>query len=364
MVDPDRLIVAPTRAGPAFHEGLGIGPGPGTETVAATFLHPASGEVVDQVVVGDTLVDTAFGSSVAVSPDRRMAAVTWGLGTTVLDTRTREVVAEIVLPSEGELEIGPLPSTVVWCAAWTPDGATLLLGAESAVDVDVGQVTSADGYLAVVDTRTWEVGGRVDIGGAAQSIAVSPDDSLLAVASASAAEIVLVDAATLEVDRRIPLATDDRLFDLAFSRDGRLLAGGGELGLLHLFDTASWEPVREPAAVHEAAVLQVEWVAGGRTVATTDMDGAVAVYDAERGLVRGRSLRGSGEPKEGYAFLVPGPEDELVVLGGDRTGRRYPLEPAVWLDEACAIVGRDLTAAEWDRYLPGRERTPTCTDLP
>jgi len=53
------------------------------------------------------------------------------------------------------------------------------------------------------------------------------------------------------------------------------------------------------------------------------------------------------------------------VLGGDRSGRRYPLDPSVWLDEACAIVaGRDLTPAEWDRYLPGRDDQPTCSDLP
>jgi hypothetical protein len=26
-------------------------------------------------------------------------------------------------------------------------------------------------------------------------------------------------------------------------------------------------------------------------------------------------------------------------------------------------VGRDLTRAEWDRYSPGREYRPTCTDL-
>jgi hypothetical protein len=61
---------------------------------------------------------------------------------------------------------------------------------------------------------------------------------------------------------------------------------------------------------------------------------------------------------------VPDLSDEIVVLSGERTGRRYPLDPSVWLREACAIVGRDLTAEEWDRYLPGRERTPTCTGPP
>jgi hypothetical protein len=64
-----------------------------------------------------------------------------------------------------------------------------------------------------------------------------------------------------------------------------------------------------------------------------------------------------------HVYVVPGATDELRVLAGDRPGRRFPLETAVELREACAIVGRDLTAAEWDRYLPGRPHRPTCTDL-
>ncbi|WP_324274308.1 hypothetical protein [Blastococcus brunescens] len=40
-----------------------------------------------------------FGSSAAVSPDGSMVAVTWGLGATVLDTRTREVISQVTLPA-------------------------------------------------------------------------------------------------------------------------------------------------------------------------------------------------------------------------------------------------------------------------
>ena len=116
--------------------------------------------------------------------------------------------------------------------------------------------------------------------------------------------------------------------------------------------------------MHDGALLQVEWLRGDRTVVTSGGDGTVSLFDVDRGLVRGRPLRASGEPGEGYAFLVPESTDELVALSGDRSGWRYPLDPSVWLDEACAIVGRDLTQAEWDTYLPGRDREPTCTDLP
>jgi WD40 repeat protein len=364
VVDPGRLVVAPTRTGAAGSEELYAGPGPGSASVAATFLDPVSGEVVDQVVVGDTLEDAQLGSSVAVSPDRSKVAVTWGFGTTVLDTRTRDVIAEIVLPSDGDHESESLPPAV-WCAGWTPDGSTLLLGVETGitVDVDGNPIGSDDGYLATVDTRTWEVDGRIAIDGAAQSIDVSPDRHQLAVANLSDSEIVLLDAATFEVQRRVPVLANDVTANLAYSPDGRLLAGGGQSGLLQIFDTATWEKAWEPAAVHDQWLLQTEWLADSRTVVTSGRDGTVTLFDAERGLVRGRPLRASDEPGEGYAHVVPGATDELVVLAGNRSGRVYPMDPSAWLDRACAIVGRDLTAQEWARYLPGRERAPTCSDL-
>jgi hypothetical protein len=31
-----------------------------------------------------------------------------------------------------------------------------------------------------------------------------------------------------------------------------------------------------------------------------------------------------------------------------------------WFQEACSIVGRNLTATEWERYLPDRPLEATC----
>jgi hypothetical protein len=41
----------------------------------------------------------------------------------------------------------------------------------------------------------------------------------------------------------------------------------------------------------------------------------------------------------------------------------YPMTSTTWVEAACAIVGRDLTRAEWNQYLPTRPYEPTCTDL-
>jgi DNA-binding SARP family transcriptional activator/WD40 repeat protein len=356
VVDPGQLVVAPTRSGHGVRADAYSAPGPDTLSVAATFLDPVTGEVVAQEVVGDTAEGVTFGSSVAVSPDGSTVAVTWGLGVTVLDTHTREQIARYVSLSEGgPAGGGLLPGSHVWSAVFTPDGARLLLGVEEA---------TGRGHLAAVDTETWKMDSEPASSLiAAQAMEVSPDGSVIAVSSSTEPLIAILDAQSLEMVHSMAVV-DGLLTDLSFSHDGRMLAAGGAFGLLHVWDTATWQPVRDPPTVHDAALLQVEWRPDDRTVVTSGGDGTVSLFDVDRGLVRGRPLRASGEPEDGYAFLLPESTDELVALSGDRTGWRYPLDPSVWLDEACTIVGRDLTQAEWDTYLPGRDREPTCTDLP
>jgi DNA-binding SARP family transcriptional activator/WD40 repeat protein len=347
LIDSAGLLVAPTRSGTnVWPDDLGLA----TSSVAATFLDPATGHQVAEVVVGDTDVRAEFGSSVAVSPDRRMVAVTWGWGTTILDTGTRAVLATIVLEAGGTIveDDEPHSPSAVWCAGWTPDGAHLLLCEES--------------YLVPVDTTTWERDGAlVNLG--AQSIEASHDDQRFAVASDTDSGVVILDAAGLDVERWLPLVPNDLVLDVSFSPDDRFLAGSGTSGFLYVFDTTTWDLEWAPARVHDGWAVQTEWLDDGRTIATTGTDGTVALFDVERGLVRARPLPASGDPGSGYAHLVPGPDEELVVLSGNRSGRRYPMEPSVWLEQACAIVGRDLTQAEWDRYLPGRDLQPTCSDL-
>jgi hypothetical protein len=61
--------------------------------------------------------------------------------------------------------------------------------------------------------------------------------------------------------------------------------------------------------------------------------------------------------------MVPDLTDDLVIISDQDWVMSYPMAPSAWLRAACAIAGRDLTRAEWDQYLPGREWQPTCSDL-
>jgi WD40 repeat protein len=371
LVRQGGLLVAPTRPVSRLDETQLLY-APDTVGVAATFIDPTTGQVVDQIHVGTTLKPFFFGASVGVSPDGRMVAVTSGLATTVLDTRTREVLGRIALPPTGATDPSlsrPYPHEIVWAAEWTADGERLLLGV-------VGRAAdNHDGGLVVVDPDTWEPVERRPLGAPVTAIERSPDGRLIAAASGpglydnSGPDVVwLLDSTTLDVVDTLPLGDDDFPHDVSFSPDGQQLAVGGLFGWLRVFDVRTGTLARTPVNMHDSYILQVEWDTHGRTVVTSAADGTAALYDVDRDVVTAVALPGSSDPavsgalEQSYTHLIPGTADEIVVLSSERTGHRYPMDPSVWLAEACAIAGRDLTREEWDRYLPDRPYRRTCTD--
>jgi WD40 repeat protein len=218
------------------------------------------------------------------------------------------------------------------------------------------------GEIAVVDSATWKVVDRVPLRRYPEVMELDADGRWLAVASANSGEVVILDADTLDVRRRVALSVGDSFWAMSFSPDGRLLAGAGESGKVHIIDTGAWE-AREAVPVRDGPTIQLEWLRDNRTVLSTSGDGDVLLFDTERALVRTPPLPASVNGQPGFAHLLPGPDDEIVLFNDDRVGLRYPTAPADWLREVCAIAGRDLTRVEWDRYLSGREYRATCTDL-
>jgi WD40 repeat protein len=355
VVVPGRLIVAPTRSAPTTDTEWWS-----QRNVSATFLDPRTGQVVDQVPVGENQ-GYLFGSSAATSPDRSLVAVTYGLGTKVLDARTRSPVATIELPDV--LQNDESAPEAVWCSGWTPDGRRLLLCADGLED------QGGDGNLVVVDTRTWEVAEeRVDVGGAVQTIEVSPDTELIAIGMAPPLTgdpppglVKLLDSTTLEVVGTIELDDTQFPFDVAWSPSGDRLAIGLQNGMLAVADVRTRKLVHPPARMSRAFVTQVEWLPDGESVAVAGADGTVSLYDTRRGLLR--ATLPVGHVKDfALTHILSFTDHSITAVVGERRARTFSLDPDRWLDRACTVAGRDLTRDEWASYLPGREYERTCTD--
>lgn len=340
VVEPGRVVVAPARSLPGWGER-------GSGKVDAVFLDPRTGKELDRVFVGRTETGAIFGSSVAVSPDRTRVAVTHSHGTALIDTRTHEVVGRVALPPAGSAL-----ATFIWTVEWTPDGSRLLLGG-------LGGGDEPRGLLTVVDSRSLEVVKRIRLPHEAQVQQWSPDGTTLAIGTQQEPTVTFLDG-DLEITHTV--ATGDHPFDLAWSPDGERLAAGGDEGEVSVIDVAARDVVNPPVKVFGAPIVDVEWLRGSDAVVASGFEGVAVIYDVERDVVRAGVMSAADQPSAGFAFLLPGPTDEVVVLNGLHPGHRYPLDPDVWLAEACRIAGRDLTQAEWDRYVPTEPYRPTCRD--
>jgi WD40 repeat protein len=357
VVEPGRLVVAPTRPfRTTVSQDWPYG-GPGTADVSATFIDPRTGEVVDTVAVGRTLEESSIGASVAVAPDRSLIAVSSGLAVTVLDARSHERVTTFPVPAAGYPgpDGRPLPVGVVGCVAWTADGSRLLVGVQGADPA----TSPRGGTLLAVDTDSWEIADETTVDVVPETIELSPDGRSVALGGGRGTALEIRDPATLDLRSAVELVAEDRLADLLWSDDGTLLLAVGESGPVHVVDTATGE-ARAPAFAADAPRQQIEWLPDRRTVALTGGGATVRLFDVGGSVARTGLPAAVGGVVTG-TFMVPDPVDDLVTLSDQQWVMSYPITTSAWLRAACGIAGRDLTRSEWDRYLPGRAYSATCS---
>ncbi len=133
---------------------------------------------------------------------------------------------------------------------------------------------------------------------------------------------------------------------------------------MHVIDTETWQ-AREAVAVRAfGPTLQLGWLPDNRTVVSTGDDGTAVLFDVERAVVRTDPLPASTDGGQGYTALLPGAPEELVARRRRSCGSAVPDGARrCGCGRTCDVAGRDLTRAEWDRYLPDRPWEPTCSDL-
>jgi hypothetical protein len=144
-------------------------------------------------------------------------------------------------------------------------------------------------------------------------------------------------------------------------------------GVITVLDR-SGTPIQELGA-HGSAVYDVAVAPDGAWAVSAGAGGAVVLWrvDSSTGRWSERErlpghLGGvvSAEVDPSGWNLVTVAEDETVISWDMSPVGAPPVistDTSVLLDRACAIVARDLTPAEWARYLPDRSYAPTCTDL-
>jgi WD40 repeat protein len=210
--------------------------------------------------------------------------------------------------------------------AFSPDGGTLVGGSGFAPGVE-GRVLTG-GTESVPSNNTiyfWDVAtGQVlpqlaASDGKVFSVVVSPDRKLLASARSDTdtTTVSLWDIA--KGRKRQTLRFPFWLFSIAFSPDGRIMAGACRDKTAKLWDAATGYVLRSFAG-HTDAVFSVAFSPDGRTLATGSADQTIKLWD----LATGRELR-TLQGHSGEVFTVAfSPDGRLLASGStDRTCRLW-----------------------------------------
>ncbi len=169
--------------------------------------------------------------------------------------------------------------------------------------------------------------------------------------------------------------TDDGFMSVAFDPSGRLVAAGGAVGPVRVWRVADQQPAFPPLAGHTGPVTGTAFDPAGSFLATTSAFGGTRLWDPTTGLGYGDELRGSAIPASlRRSIPLPflglrsafSPDGKLLAVAGvNELGMVWDVDPAVWRQRACAIVGRNLSREEWDLYLPsGTPYRATCSEWP
>ena len=98
---------------------------------------------------------------------------------------------------------------------------------------------------------------------------------------------------------------------VTFSRDGRLIASGGQDGTVRLWDVATQQPVGKAMTGHQRTVRAVAFAPDGTTLASGGDDKTLRFWDVERQQQLGKALPFSGS----VASLAFNRDGTMLALG-------------------------------------------------
>jgi eukaryotic-like serine/threonine-protein kinase len=242
----------------------------------------------------------------------------------------------------------PFPSLAKACfAVEGPANRWLLAAAEDLHFVTLRDHTGQ--VVRVIEPRR----GLVD------RLALSPDGAQVAVALVSAKADTVIGIYDTSSGKELASCANrpGQVSALAFSRDGKRLASGGDSRVVHIWDAATGRQLTECRG-HTSKVLAINFRADGQRLVTASHDGTVRQWDVQSGL----EVEPPYDRHTADVFAaVYSPDGERVASAGpDRTIRLWQAsgrqDQAVFRGHSGAIAalafsqdGRHLVSASYDQ---------------
>jgi WD40 repeat protein len=296
----------------------------------------------------------ATASRFAISRDGTLVAIAGGAGLELRDIRTGDVRATL-----------PLPSSSLWAVAIGADDHGLFLGEGPSL----GSCTMVYRPVDPPGAPAQTLPGSAPC---SSGLAVSPDGNELVIPGNPT---VLVDRASSGV-KTIAVEGDLAAFlpgcGLVLVQSGNPtsddLGGPQVLGAVRLVDRLTGEISAE--VPFDGLATAVDANPDGSLIAVALSDGggeversSLLLVDVALRAVVGRIDAGPGRIVALRFEVADGGRTALTVTS-DGSVRRWDLDPDSWLATACQLVGRNLSQAEWTRYMGAEPYVEACSGAP
>lgn len=224
---------------------------------------------------------------------------------------------------------------------FTPNGQTLIVGISNfgIYTIDMYYDFKLTSFAAFEDGQA--------------KLAISPDGNTLAAIS-DIFDVYLYDIKTNTLRQTIKL--DEIPTRLEFNRDGSILTIGNTSGGIQFWSLDKKEMIGIPLLAFTNSVEALEYSPDGKILAALSNSGSLNIWDvATHGQI-------------GLTLDTHGASDLFFLEGGKKlvTSGVYNYEWNLDIESLQAIVckriSRNLSAAEWDLYLPGEPYHATCGD--
>jgi serine/threonine protein kinase/DNA-binding SARP family transcriptional activator/WD40 repeat protein len=146
----------------------------------------------------------------------------------------------------------------------------------------------------------------------------------------------------------------DAFVAAADTSTGAVALGGGSGAVLVDPSARSVQPVTDVGAV-----ASLGFARDGTVLVAVELDGTVRLWDTVRGELIGALWNGNGTAPSSPPWYDESTDTVWVATSSKIL--QFSLEPSRWVERACALVRRELTADEWERLVPGRvPQRPAC----
>ena len=247
-------------------------------------------------------------------------------------------------------------------ATFSPDGR--FVAATGTTPAQLSAAGRGDGLLA-----EWNANGRLVSppvhlhgGGLALDVGFAKQGPRVAVTQLEN-RVAVVNPPRDAVLARWRASTAQQMTGGALSPDGQRVATVDFDGFLHVWRAANGSSAASPTRASETAAWSVNWSPDGSRLVTAGGDGTVRIYDAQTGQQIGTSLPMPGQQQVNDPYAVYSP-DGRTIAATDSTGRvwLYPAAPGGWETYACRLAARNLTRAEWTKFVPGQPYSRICPE--